>query len=63
MNSGMNAKAAGFAEEASRGMQDDLGRRISDPLLEQLNLISADAVAIFRYSGAPPTATVSATWS
>jgi hypothetical protein len=35
----MNATEAGFAEDASCGMQDDLRQWISDLLLEQLNLI------------------------
>src|SRR2546430_1260057 len=52
MQSNMDPKEPGFAEEAARGIQDDLRERISDLLLEHVDPIAADAVAIFPYSGA-----------
>src|SRR5438094_210388 len=52
MHSGMDTREPGFAEEASNDIQDDLRHRISDLLLEHVDPISTDAVAIFPYSGA-----------
>src|SRR5205823_1423617 len=41
-----------FAEGDSHGTQDDLRQQIADLLLEHVDLISADAVTVFPYSGA-----------
>jgi diguanylate cyclase (GGDEF)-like protein len=43
-----------FAEEEGGRVQDDLRQQISRLLLEQLDAVTADTVAIFPYSGAEP---------
>jgi diguanylate cyclase (GGDEF)-like protein len=40
-----------FADESDRGVQEDLRQRIARLLLERTDLITADTVAIFPYSG------------
>ena len=40
-----------FADEHASGVQDDLRQQIADLLLERLDMITADTVAIFPYSG------------
>ena len=40
-----------FANERASGIQDDLRQQIADLLLERVDQITADTVAIFPYSG------------
>ncbi len=46
----MDASEAAFGDDAGK-LQDDLRRQIAATLLEQADLITADTVAIFPYSG------------
>jgi diguanylate cyclase (GGDEF)-like protein len=41
-----------FAEEAAANLPDDLRQQISSMLLDRIDLVTADTVAIFPYSGA-----------
>src|SRR3990172_4991083 len=47
----MPAGAPFSADEHASGVQDDLRQQIADLLLERLDMITADTVAIFPYSG------------
>ena len=48
----MDHDESAFAGEAAANPQDDLRPQISSVLLERVDLVTADAVAIFPYSGA-----------
>src|SRR5216684_8348676 len=47
----MNINSA-YADEANGNVQDDLRRQVSSNLLERIDVVTADTVAIFPYSGA-----------
>jgi diguanylate cyclase (GGDEF)-like protein len=47
----MNASETTFGDEDTGKIQDDLRHQISATLAEQADIITADTVAIFRYSG------------
>ena len=50
-NLGMNASETTFGDEDTGKIQDDLRHQISATLAEQADIITADTVAIFPYSG------------
>ena len=47
----MDQDEPAFAGEAAANLQDDLRQQISSVLLERVDLVTADTVAIFPYSG------------
>src|SRR5580765_5247635 len=51
VNSDMDSDSA-YADEANGHIQDDLRQQTSSLLLERIDAITADTVAIFPYSGA-----------
>lgn len=48
----MDTHERGFDGEAARGMQDDLREQVATLLLNRVELLTADTVAIFPFSGA-----------
>jgi diguanylate cyclase (GGDEF)-like protein len=51
LNSNMDSDSA-YADEANGNIQDDLRQQTSSVLLERMDAVTADTVAIFPYSGA-----------
>ena len=51
VNSDMDSDSA-YADEANGHIQDDLRQQTSSLLLERIDFVTADTVAIFPYSGA-----------
>ena len=51
LNSHMNSDSA-YADEANGRIQDDLRQQTSSILLERVDVVTADTVALFPYSGA-----------
>ena len=48
----MSERSQGFAEDDGRHVQDDLRQQISAVLLDRADVVTADTVAIFPFSGA-----------